>query len=335
MVGLAVIAMVGGSWPATVPDICLVAGLLITNIASQVTTPARMVLTATIVPPASRDIASSVTISTLMTLSIVVPPLGAPLYVLAGQEAAMLLNAASFAVSSWCFLRVPEVCGTAAPEHLTAGLLRSMRAGLATATRIVMVRRLLLLVFFAALCLSGLNSQMVLLCREMLGWDSERLGVLFGLVAASSLVGSIAAPVLARTVGPRVMAAAALTGVGAGLIFSGVTTHTGMVLTGLATVGASSGAFNVAVGPVLMNHCPRDSLGRVSALLRPLDSLGSLISIGLTGVLLTTLGEHRIIIGGWEWGRMSVLLIASGVLFIGTTVVVGRQLDYSTHSDPS
>ncbi|WP_069464904.1 MFS transporter, partial [Actinacidiphila rubida] len=324
-----------GQRAGTLPDgavlVAAYATVFLATCAAQFFNPARFALVGKVVEPGDRARAAGIGQATQAIASIAGPPLAAPLLFAVGVRWALLLNALSFLVS-FAVVRRMRIGGVrsrdakaadpgrgAADAHTGGALRGSWRAefvaglGLVAGSRVVTA--LLVSAALATVGTGALNSLDVFFVTDNLGAAARWYGTLemalgFGLVAGAL----VAAAVTVRLGAHRVFAAGlALTGLG--LVVYSRLTGLGPALVTLALIGLPLAALNTAVTPVLLSAVPQSHLGRVIAVINPVQQLASLVGVAASGWLAST-GLHGLDaeVAGVHLGPIDTIFSVAGLL---------------------
>lgn len=297
--------------------------VLVTNAAGQFFRQARLAMVAEVVPPPVRTRAFSATMSSLMILGIVGPPVAAPLYFALGIWWSLLLNSLSFFAS--CLLLLP-VRWNSAPKLAERGTFwTDLRAG----WRSIRQNRVLWAITWAitAVTLGAgvLNALEIFFITDVLHRSASFLGFMTAVFAVGSLLGARLAPAVEERLGAISVFVGSLlmTGLFLTLYASSSTLWMAAALWFLAAVPL--GCVNTVVMPLAMNLVPENLLGRSLTLLNVLPTLASLLGIAaggwLAGNLLSTL--HFTFVG-LSFGPIDTLFTAAGLAFIVTAVFAFR-----------
>lgn len=312
------------------PIVIVITGLLsllITNTAAEFVTPAQMVVTARVVPSHARTIATSLTMSTAMVLSVAAPPFAGPLFAIGGMGLAMAINLATF-IAALAFLA--KITTEPEPKNSSsegvAGVIEDAKEGVAFVLKDAPIRAVFILMFSLALCIGAVKVQMVLFLVEVLHWDRKWYGLLFAIVGASAAIGSVLAPRLIDIAGRSRIFTGTLIGLGIGLLTMGTPLSPWLALAGVFLTGLASGVFNVFVGPLMMERVADNLLGRVSSLLSPMAAAGSLVSMTVGGIFLANHAGHTWDVLGFTLGRVNVVFFVTGTLFLIVTVLFSTRV---------
>ncbi|MEW2623355.1 MFS transporter [Streptomyces sp. NPDC048106] len=289
--------------------------------AAQFFNPARFALIGDVVEPGQRARAAGIGQATQAIATIAGPPLAAPLLFTVGARWALLLNAVSF-LASFAAVRTvrparPGVAGKVVPADEVRDWRGEFTAGLRLVVRSRVVTALLVSVSLATVGTSALNSLNVFFVTQNLGVASRWYGTLemalgFGLVAGAL----VAATVTDRLGASRVFSAGlVLTGLGV-VVYSRLT-GLGPALVVLVVVGLPLAGLNTALTPVLLSSVPQSHLGRVVAVLNPVQQLSALVGVSAAGWLAGTAlhGLHAEVAGA-HFGPIDSVFTSAGLLMV-------------------
>ncbi len=287
--------------------------------------PSRLAVIGAIVPPDQQPQASSLLSASFSMAQVVGPPLAAPLLFTLGVQWALILNAASFLVSYGCVraISVPLRPAADAPARM------SFAAEFRTGIRFFVGSRILMTIgigiVIAMLGNGAVNSLAVFFIPHNLHAPARWLGTLAGTVGAGAIVGSLLTGVLARRVPPARLFCLSLIVCGIALIGMSRATILAAALVAGGFVGLGVGVLNSVISPIILSVTPSNLLGRVSAVLSPLQQLASIVSMVLAGVLASTVlhGFHAVV-AGVHFGPYDTVFAAAGLLFvIGGVAAIG------------
>ena len=222
-------------------------------------------------------------------------------------------------------------CATFGAVLLAAGLVRTRRGGRCEASepkggigalassrafaglRILRGDRLIWLIFGWTIpfiiVLEGVNVVEVFLIRDDLGGSATTYGLLEAFFGAGAVVGSWAAGRLA-TDAARVRAVlAGLAGTALSVGFAGLAPTVAVLAVCLVLVGAFNGGANAAVGPLYVLRSADLDRGKVLAAISGVSRAGSIVALGLGGLVGGLLGPRATFVGG----SVCALLVVAGL----------------------
>ncbi len=323
--------MPGGHLSVVGQLIAIYAVVFLAAVCSQFFNPARSVMIADVVDSVHLAQAGSLGQVTFALATIAGPPLAAPLLFAFGVQWALLINALSFVVS---FLAVATIRSGKARRAATdiaaargqqaaeggtrpSGVLGEFGQGL----RFFLANRILVVLVVAAMIASlgagALNALDVFFITRDLHAPAQLYGFAGTAYAGGVLLGAILGGVVAVRVGLLRMVWLSLLWMGAGLfVFSRMTSFPPALIVLLLT-GIGQATLNVSLGPLLIQITPINLLGRVSALLNPLVTAASLISIALAGYLASSvLAGLRVSAAGMAFNSLNAIFGSAGLLIL-------------------
>jgi Na+/melibiose symporter-like transporter len=248
---------------------------------------------------------------------VIGPPIAAPLLITFGVQWALILNAASFAFSFICVhaISAPETAADdAAPR---AGFRAEFRTGIRffAASRVLVT--LAVGIVMAMLGLGAVNSLAVFFIPYNLHVTASWIGALAGAVGAGAIAGSLVAGAIARWIKPATLFWLSLIVEGLALVGLSRSTTLPAALAVTVLLGLGAGGLNAAYSPIILSATPAHLLGRVSAVLSPLQQLASIVSLVLAGVLASTVlrGLHAVV-AGIAFGPYDTVFAIAGLLFV-------------------
>lgn len=309
-----------GALPATAWLAVLYGTVAALNGIGQLFAPARIAMTAVIVPgQADRVRASGLGQAAQAAAGILGPAAAAPLMLAAGIHAALIVNAASYAVS-WLSVRgLPPLGPGRAGRGLRGELAEGLRAFADSRVRVLL----------AVTMTSQLGTGAVT-ALTAIAVTADLHGTPRTFLAAEIVMGAgyiIGAAVAGRLVAAAGLRKATWTGlVAAGFLAAGYAMARD-VTEGLAALGSYAiaiGALNTSVGPLLLDAAPQQVLGRVMALFGPANQASGAVSMLLAGWLAGLLDRAS----GGSGGVSIVLLAGSGLILaagvIAAVILPGR-----------
>jgi MFS family permease len=306
----------GGRLPLLWQLGAIYATVFLVNALGRFFNPASAALLGDIVPEPMRTRTSGM-LQTSVSLAILIGPGIAPvLYLAVGPQWALLANALSFAVSFvtvWAIAAPPAARSVAAGE--SSNVLRELGAGLRFFGRSRILMTLAVAIVIVLLGGGALNALDVFFATQNLHASATVYGLLGVAFGVGSIAGSVVASAFARRIRAARMLWLGFLGLGILILVYSRLTSAGPALALLFIVGIFNAAVNVGAGPLILHVTPREYVGRVTAVINPLGSLASLISIAAAGYLASTLlrGLHAQALG-MTFGAVDTIFAAAGVL---------------------
>ena len=299
--------------------------VFLTSLCSQFFNPARLTLSAAIVPEIYRARATGFAQFSMNLAMILGPSLAAPLFFLLGSPWLLLFNASSFLFS---FLMIFQVhlpqrkASDVRPRPEARHFWREFGDGV----RFLSHQRVLA-TLVAVMCLvlfsAGLSAPLALF------FATQNLHIptsLYGLLSAANGVGLLVGALLLGWWGQR-FGLARLFALGTLLV--GILEFVyarqdvfWLACTILVVQGVPNAAMNIAFGPLVLKFTPREYLGRVWALILPAMNLAQLVATALGGYLVGTLFLHfHASLFGLSLGPYDTLISFSGLLSMSAGIL--------------
>jgi MFS family permease len=259
-----------------------------------------------VVDPADRPAANGLNIANSAVGGLAGPLVGGALIAAFDVRTVLIVNAATFAWSALVLggTRLPRRQPAASPMDTPAEQ-PGLRTALGSMLADTLLRRLLMLACMLNLVVAPVPLLLVSLAVDRFGLGPQGYTALVVTLSAGMLVGSLAAPVLARR--PLVLWTAVI---GAGFAAAGLLPA---IAAGAALVcgGVAIAAANTSLLTLFQGRVPEDMRGRVFGVLgaaseglRPagLFLAGPLLGVaGVTGAFVVV--GAGVAAGGWRWGR--------------------------------
>lgn len=279
--------------------------------------PARMATISEVVTSdADRAQASGVGQATNATAGIVGPPMAAPLLFAAGIQWALLINAATFVVS-YVAIRGVQVSGTPAGKQPGSRFGTEFREGLRFFFHNRFVVTLLGLAVTAQLGTGAVNALDVFFVTRNLHASAKYYGFLATAVCVGAVIGGLTSGAVVRRIGARNLTwlGAVIAG-GFVVLFARQTVFlAGLLVIGL--VGVTTTMLDTGLVPLLYKAIPSQYMGRVMAVFVPVNTLSSILSMALAGLLASTaLRSFHATVLGIHMGPFDTIFSASGLLII-------------------
>ena len=309
---------------ATADELAIVYGVVAAESAfAQFFNPSRLAVLGLVVAPGDLPRASGRLQATSSFAGIIGPPLAAPVLFAFGVQWALLLDAASFAVSFLAIraIQLPSPSAEEVPPR--ASFLTEFRDGIRFFTRSRVLIALCVGVFIATLGTGALNALEVFFVTDNLHTAARWLGILFAGVDAGAIAGALLAAPLARRIGAARVFCFGLIICGIVLIVFSRTTLFPVAVAVGALVGLVIGAINAAAPPLFLANIPQHLIGRVMAVFNPLQQFANIASMAAAGLLASTLlrGMH-VVLAGVTFGPIDTIFGLSGLLIIVAGIAV-------------
>src|SRR5215469_1672706 len=292
---LLVLAVLPLAWPSVADHVSrsarIAAIYLVVAAAScfaQFFNPSRFAVLGSVVDQQDRARASGLFQATSSIAAIVGPPLAAPLLFVFGVQWALVINAASFLVSFVTIRAIRMAAEKVTPKHERAGYVEEFRAGLRFFAGSPVLIALAVGVIVTTLGVGAVNALNVFFVSHNLHVGVKWYGTLGSGEGIGSVLGALVAGWIANRVGAgRVFWAGLIV---AGVVLVGysrsVTLPTAIVV--LACGGVAVGAVNTVLSPLVLDVTPQEMLGRVVAVVSPLQQLAAILSMAVSGFLAST-----------------------------------------------
>jgi MFS family permease len=293
--------------------------VFVLNGAAQFFGPARFATIGSVVPGAEdRARAAGIGQATTATVSIIGPPLAAPLLFTVGAQWALLFDAATYAVSYFAIRSVRAERETRAER---AGRRSGLRDEFADGLRLFVTRRLLVVVLLVALIsqlsIGALNALNVFFVTRNLHVPGSMYGYLGTAVGIGTIVGALCASRVMRRLGMRATVSA---GAVVGGLFIIAYSRQSVFVAAVALfflLAVPFGVINTAMTPLLLGAVPKEYLGRMMSVFNPVMQLGSMLSVVAAGWIVgSVLRNFSGTFAGLRFGPVDVVFLCSGVLMI-------------------
>ena len=190
-------------------------------------------------------------------------------------------------------------------------------------------RALFVITALVAIGAGPLNTLIVFFVADNLHADAADTGYLITILSIGAIIGSIIAAAIAKNIGlVRFMVSAMLLFGVSVIVLSRVTD----LVTGALIFGACGlflGMISVPIAPMMLHETPHAMVGRISALMGPINTLGTIISLIGFSILADTLSGVRIHLFGTVFGQYDVPLTLAGMIFILASIVAAFTLRLS------
>jgi MFS family permease len=285
---------------------------------TQFFNPSRFVFIGDIMEEAYRARASGLSQTTYNLASIIGPPIAAPLLFVVGVQWALIVNALSFVVSFLAILAVrapqPESLERAA-QH--GSFLQDFRAGIRFFVGKHVLVTLLITVILVTLGVGALNALGVFFVTQNLHAPAN----LYGFMDAAFGLGAVAGAILTSMFASRLGEARTfwLGLIAAGLAISLLARMTSFPfgVACFALAGLVIAPVDVVVGPLVLHVTPREFVGRVIAVINPMQALVGIVSVTIAGTLASTvLSGFHATLAGITFGPIDTIFTGTGILVL-------------------
>lgn len=299
--------------------------------------PSRLAVLGATVHPERQSQASAMLSASASMAQIIGPPIAAPLLITLGVQWALIVNAASFAASFFCVRAISVSLESASDGQSRESFAAEFKTGIRFFVRNRVLLALGIGIVIVMLGNGAVNSLAVFFVPHNLHVTADWLGTMIGSVGVGAVAGALLTGLIAKRINPPQLFWMSLIVCGVALIALSRATSLGPAIAAAALIGIGSGILNSVVSPMILNSTPSNLLGRVSAVLSPLQQLASIVSMVLAGVLASTIlrGFHATVLGV-HFGQYDTAFFAGGLLFIigGVTVItlLRKGPDYAPRS---
>ena len=303
------------------------AALIITNAAAQFFLQARTLMVASTIPAEIQNSAFSAQQAAYNIVSVVGPPLAAPLLFSLGAGWAIAFNAATFVIAAALLLPVRwESQPSRTPGSST--FWADLREGFSTVRSHVTIRAIVVAMTIVAVGSAIMNALIVFFIEDSLAQPATFLGILSMAYAGGSLLGAAIAPKLAAgRSAPRLFVFLLLSG-SLGLIVFPLVHHAWASTVLFFALAIPYGVISVIITPVVIGAVPRELLGRTVSVLNFAPSAASMVGAMAAGLLASaTVADHLTFsIGPLVVGKFASLMVASGFIMLLGVLVPMRAL---------
>jgi MFS family permease len=285
---------------------------------AQFFNPARFTLIGDIVEEPYRARASGLGQTTMNLAKIIGPPIAAPLLFTIGVQWALIVNSLSFVVSFLAILAVhvpPSSQNAEATQH--ESFFQEFSAGIRFFASNHVLVTVLISIILVVLGLGCIDALGVFFVTQNLHVSADLFGFMAAAVGAGAVVGAILASMFAQRLGEARTFWLGLIATGIVILLLARMTSFPLGVACFALAGLVIAPVNVAVGPLVLHATPREFVGRVIAVIDPLQALTSILSISLAGTLASTLlsGFHTTILN-IAFGPIDTIFTGTGILTI-------------------
>lgn len=290
--------------------------LVATSVLGEFFDPSRLAILREIVPADEDQPKASGRLQASSALAQVIgPPIAAPLLITFGVQWAVILNAASFAVSFLCVRAIRPPAEPERPERQSFGV--EFRAGISFFARSRVLVALGVGLTLTVMGTGALDSLFVYFLPANLHVSASWLGTLAGAVGIGAVGGAIVTGMIAAKAGPRRLFWIGLLVCGVMIVVMSRSSMLWLALAVGVVIGVAAGTVNTVFEPIILSVTPPRMIGRVNAVLSPLAGIASVVSIALAGTLASTAlhGLHASV-AGLTFGPYDTIFGFAGLLIV-------------------
>ncbi|MBA2678503.1 MAG: MFS transporter [Ktedonobacteraceae bacterium] len=294
LITILLIAALSGRLPASWELGFIYAVVFITNACSQFFNPARLVLIGDIVAAPERARATGRLQMAVSLATIFGPVLATVLYSTVGVYIALALNALSFVISLLAIWAIRLSFHREQREKTTQrrAFWAEFREGLAFCMHNRILTTVIVALVVSLFGIGSVNGLAIFFVEQNLHAPAGQYSILVMAIGIGTAIGAVVGGMVAQRLGLiRTLWLALLAMSAIFFVFSRLTSFTFAVIV-IFFLGFPIAAFNVALMPLVLKIVPRELVGRVAAVINPLQSLSLLFSIFVAGTLVSTVLAH-------------------------------------------
>lgn len=308
----------GGSFPVLWQLGIIYAVLFCCSACSQFFNSSRLAVVGNLLPALERSRAIGLLQATQGMVSIVGPSLAALILFSLGVQWALLLNALSFVVSflTLTAIRLPKRESTSNGER-APHFLHEFREGLSFFAGNSGLLTLLIAILIATFGGVSLTTLGVYFVTNNLHIADKYFGLLDALLGVGVVVGGFSVSRLTKRIGSaRSFGWSMLVGGLILLLFARMTLLF-PALVFILIFGLCLSVVNITVNTLLLHFTPQKLIGRVMAIIIPLETLASIVSTALVGFLVSTVLQGRtFMLLGLTFSSIDGVYTVAGLLFL-------------------
>jgi MFS family permease len=299
--------------------------------AAQFFNGARFGVLARIVAPSDQTRAGGLSQAMFALASIVGPPLAAPLLFSVGVHWALIVNSLSFVASYLATLAIRITPDSFAHDGGEAKAQRSFRSELAEGARFFLgnkvLRILMICVIVATFGVAAINVLDVFFVTENLHARASALGTLGAAFGLGSVIGAVIATAIGSRIDALTLFWVMATATGIAILGYARSTSLPVAFAVLLVAGIPLAIVNSVAGPILLKVTPQRLLGRIMALINPIQQVAGIAGMALVAYLAsTTLRGLNVSIAGVHFGRIDSIFFAGGLLVCASGLWAGLAL---------
>jgi MFS family permease len=268
--------------------------------------------------PADRARAAGIGQATSGAVSIIGPPLAAPLLITVGLQWALLFNTLTYVVS-YAMVRSIRLAGVDATGDAMErpNYWREFRAGLRWFAGNRYITRILYGFLIAGLGSGALTSLMIFFLTTNLHANAKWFGLVDTFFGIGAIAGALVSGRVVKLLGPRrtVWLGMMIGGLLVVLLARQTVFIAGAVL--FTAIALPTIAYNTAMTPLLLANTPKEYLGRMLSVLNPALQLATMASVLVSGWLASTvLRGYHAHVAGIAMGPYDIVFTLAGLLIV-------------------
>lgn len=292
--------------------------VLLASVCAQFFNPASGVFFGDIVEEAYRTRASGLG-QTMESLALIAgPPLATLLFFAVGVQWALLLNSLSFVASFIAVfnVRVPEITSSL-PSEAPTNFFREFGAGLRFYAKSPVLVTILITIILVVMWNEAFNALGIFFVLRNLHAPASFYGFLQASLGLGLAAGAFGASMFARRIGAARLLWSSILAMGILVLIYARLTIPFIALCVIFLLGMTIAATNVPIDALALHVTPREFIGRVIAVFRPVTNLASIVSVSISGWLVSTLlHDFHVTVAGITLGPIDVILMAGGILIL-------------------
>ncbi len=302
--------------------------VVLVNVGEQFFRPSTMALIQDIVPPERQASAIGLSQVSMSIALIIGPSVAAPLYAAFGPTWAILIDAATFAISFLTIFALRAPRHDPARQTQRAGFWRELWAGFRFYFSNRVLVTLLVAIVVGVSGASALNTLDVFFATQNLRATTAMYGFMGGVYGLGAVVGSLIFGMLAQRIGLARTLWLTMTAFGVLVVALSRVTSYEIALGIFLVAGALNAGLNVAAGPIMLRETPHDLMGRVMSIFQPTMNLAIMAATAVIGYLAgVTLRDFHMRWLGMSFAAVDTLWLAGGVLMAlsGLLIMLGLR----------
>ncbi len=315
------------SIPLWVTLVWMYGAVVVSNVGAQFYQQARTLMVVSTIPESVQTQAFAYQQGAYSVISIVGPPLSAPLLFTLGAHWAVAVNALTFVIAGFLLWRV-RWKSAPVEESRGQGFWAATWVGLKAVFGNPVLRTIMLAMSVVAVASAILNAMLVFFVQWSLGQPASFLGVLGMCYAGGALAGAALAPSVQKRMSATNVFVSALVLSGLLVVAFALSSNTVLAMGLLFVTGLPLGVVNVLLTPVVIAAVDRPTLGRAVAAMNFLPTAASMAGAALVGAFASSslLDSFEFSVLGLQVGPYSALIGAAGLIMFAAAVVAAPTL---------